>query len=220
MRGLGVGDREIILVSRGFLAAERGAALPRWNNAAILRESGELEKRGSRRRDETRRDDEERRTRPLPPGFVVATRRHVPSTSAPRKPGPSRRTMPGAVARVLSWLPGCCPDGPTLSPLSDPESRIGPEKAAEDASQVLRPSVTESRAEVPEGGKSFVVSPLYDEAPAVSDRGSCEPRLPHRLVGEREWLPIRSAPPTKFSGRGTEIQLVLRPEPLAGRRVA
>ena len=84
---------------------------------------------------------------------------------------------------------------PTLSPLSDPESRFGPEKATEGARRVLRHAVAESRAEVGAGGNSFVVPPLYDETPAVSDRGSCEPRLPHRLVGEREWLGKRGARP-------------------------
>ncbi|MGH7268808.1 MAG: hypothetical protein ACREJ3_00115 [Polyangiaceae bacterium] len=35
-----------------------------------------------------------------------------------------------------------------------------------------------------------------------------------RAASGSGWLPIRSAPPTKFSGRGAKIQLVLRREPL------
>ncbi len=77
---------------------------------------------------------------------------------------------------------------PTLSPLSDPESRIRPEKPPEEPRQVLRLGLAESRAEVGASGKSFVVPPFYDEAPAANDRGFCELRLPHRLVGEHEWL--------------------------------
>jgi hypothetical protein len=79
----------------------------------------------------------------------------------------------GAVERALSGSAGLLNAAHALSPLSDPESRIAPERAPEDARPVLYPAVAESRAGVGAGGKSFVVQPLYDEAPTESDWGCC-----------------------------------------------
>ena len=67
----------------------------------------------------------------------------------------------------------CKPNARALSPLSDPESQIGSERAAGKARRVLCPAVAERRAAVAAGGKSFVVPPLCDEAPACWDRGRC-----------------------------------------------
>lgn len=100
------------------------------------------------------------------------------------------RSLPGTCSRERSGDPRRSDQGPWRS---------------------LRPSEG-SRSEGRSERKPFVPWPLKHETPGASSRGFRQPLTRVEFAGECQWLRIRSATRTPFSGRAVEIQLVLSSE--------